>query len=404
MNRMLLPDLPAEIVYLDHAATSLKPQVVVARVATYLSSENGSPNRGAHRLSVASTALYHRSKEKVRTFLNAPSDWEVVYTKNATEALNLLATGLPEDLVGPGDEVVLAINCHHSNLLPWQRLTRRRGALLTYLYVDDQGHIPEAELQKITERTKVVAWPYISNALGNITSVNRLTQKAQQVGALSVVDGAQAVGHIPVDLLALGADCFVFSAHKVYAPTGIGVLMASRSLLDRLEPMLVGGDMIEFVTETDASYAPVPQRLEAGTQNVVGAVGLLSALEWLESIGMTAIERYERQLTKALYQALSERPDIELYGPKSTAERGAIVSFNVKGVHPHDVASILDSKGVAIRAGHHCCQPLMHQMGVGATCRASLGYYNDQKDIEALLGALDLVQEVFGGHVEPTIY
>lgn len=404
MNRKLLPSLANDIVYLDHAATSLKPQKVIDRVATYLAMENGSPNRGAHRLSVGSTLLYQQSKARVKAFLGAPSDWEVVYTKNATEALNLFASGLPIDQVGPGDEVVLAINCHHSNLLPWQRLTRQRGARLTYLYVDAAGHIPKAELEKISESTKVVAWPFVSNALGNITAVNQLTHRARQVGALSVVDGAQAVGHLHLNLEALGADCFVFSAHKVYAPTGIGVLMASRALLERLDPLLVGGDMIEFVTEQDASFAPVPQRLEAGTQNVVGAVGLLSALEWLEELGLEQVEAHEQQLTKVLYEALAKRPDIQLYGPLHQEPRGAIVSFNVKGVHPHDVASILDSRGVAIRAGHHCCQPLMQRMGLGATCRASLGYYNDLGDIEVLLSALDLVQEVFGRHVEPTLY
>jgi len=395
MNRDMLPQLPKSLVYLDHAATNLKPQAVIDRVARYMGTENGSPNRGAHYLSVVSTELYQRSKQTVKTFLNAPKEWEVVYTKNATEALNLVAHGLPQTLVGEEDEIVVAISSHHSNILPWQRLAKSRKSHLRYLYVGQDGSICASELDKITSKTAVVTWPYIANALGNVSPVNLLTEKAKAVGAITVVDGAQAVGHLPIDLMKLNADLFVFSAHKVYAPTGIGVLMGDKSILDQLEPLVLGGDMISFVSEQEAQYAPVPQRLEAGTQNVAAAVGLMQALEWLSEIGMEHIAAYENALTSTLYQALASRPDIDVYGPHGMEPRGSIVSFNVVGVHPHDVASILDTQGVAIRAGHHCCQPLMNAMGVGATCRASIGIYNDESDIEALLNALDKVQEVF---------
>lgn len=396
MNHEMISALDRELVYLDHAATSLKPQGVIDRVSYYLSNENGSPNRGAHRLSLVSTQRYHESKAVVKGFLKAPVDWEVVYTKNATEAFNLLAMSLPQPCLKAGEEIVLTVANHHSNLIPWQRLARQRQAKLVYLYVDAQGNLPESELRKINEKTRIIAFPLIANALGNVMPVKLLTDRAKAVGALTVVDGAQAVGHLQVDLSEMACDYFVFSAHKLYAPTGIGVLMASADQLEVLEPFLLGGDMISYVTETDATFLPVPQRLEAGTQNVMGAVGLMAAIGFIENYGLEAIIEHEATLTRALMGLLSQREDIEVYGPVNSDQRGAIVSFNVKGVHPHDVASILDSRGIAIRAGHHCCQPLMQHLGLGATCRASFGVYNDLDDIHQLSRALDLVQEVFG--------
>lgn len=406
------PILIPPLVYLDSAATTLKPQALIDRVAYYLGYENGSPNRGAHRLSVVSTQLYNRSKDRVKTFLKAPEDWHVVYTKNATESLNLIAQSLPAAALEAGDEIAITITAHHSNILPWQRLCRERGAKLVYLYVDDNGQILPDELAKINTRTRLISFPYVVNATGVVHPAKALIDKAKSVGAISVVDGAQAVGHLDVNLTDLDPDLFVFSAHKVYAPAGLGVLIGKPAVLETFEPFLLGGDMIEYVTEQTATFAPLPQRLEAGTQNVVGAVGLMAALDWLETIGLDKIMAHENHLTKQLYKALKARTDITLYchlddldnldgldGLGVASEHGAIISFSVKGVHPHDVASILDSRGVAIRAGHHCCQPLMHYQKTPSTCRASFGIYNDEGDIAALLSALDAVKEVFGNHV-----
>ncbi len=399
------PLLTPPLIYLDSAATTLKPQTVIDRVAYYLGYENGSPNRGAHRLSVVSTQLYNRSKDRVKSFLKAPEDWHVVYTKNATESLNLIAQSLPAAALEAGDEIAITITAHHSNILPWQRLCRERGAKLVYLYVDSNGQILPDELSKINPRTRLVSFPYVVNATGVVHPAKSLIDKAKSVGAISVVDGAQAVGHLEVNLTDLDPDLFVFSAHKVYAPAGLGVLIGKPAVLETFEPFLLGGDMIEYVTEQTATFAPLPQRLEAGTQNVVGAVGLMAALDWLETIGLDKIMAHENHLTKQLYKALKERSDITLCSHLddlelgAASEHGAIISFSVRGVHPHDVASILDSQGVAIRAGHHCCQPLMHYQKTPSTCRASFGIYNDEGDIAALLSALDAVKEVFGNHV-----
>jgi cysteine desulfurase/selenocysteine lyase len=391
--------LPA-LHYLDTAATALKPKAVVERMSYYLHYENGSPHRGAHRLSVKSTQLYQTSKERVRSFLGAGENWHVVYTKNATESLNLIASSLPNDALMEGEEIAITITAHHSNILPWQRLCKERGATLVYLYVDEAGQLLPKELDKIHAKTRLVSFPYIVNATGVVHPVKAIIQKAHQVGALAVVDAAQAVGHVPINLQVLDADLFVFSAHKVYGPTGIGVLVGKAEVLETFEPYMLGGDMIDSVTEQSATYAPLPQRLEAGTQHVVGAVGLMAAIDWLDAQGVEVIEQKERGLSELLYSHLKARGDIELYGPTDFSERGAIVSFNVKGVHSHDVASILDAHGVAIRAGHHCCQPLMHYLKIPSSCRASFGAYSHEEDVYALLRALDAVKEVFSSYVD----
>ncbi|MCK8060957.1 MULTISPECIES: aminotransferase class V-fold PLP-dependent enzyme [unclassified Fusibacter] len=385
----------ASLVYLDSAATTLKPRFVIDAVAKYYAFENGSPNRGAHRLSVKSTQLYKQSKSAVKDFLSAGPDYEVVYTRNATECLNLIAESLPVGTLKEGDEVLISITSHHSNILPWQRLCRRYGAKLVYLYTDENGQIPAEELKKISERTKVVSVPFVSNGNGAIHPVKKIVELAKAFDAITVVDAAQAVGHMPVDLKTLDCDLLVFSGHKLYASQGIGVLVGKRERLEVFEPYTLGGDMIEYVTEQEATFAPVPEKFESGTQNVAGAVGLMSAIEWLTSAGYGELLHKERKLTDYLYESLKARPDIEVYGPIDSRERGALVSFNIKGVHPHDVATILDDQGVAIRAGHHCCQPLMSHTGTHATCRASLGVYNSMEDIDRLIKAIDKVQEVF---------
>lgn len=435
--------------YLDSAATTLKPKAIAQRVAQYYNEQNGSPHRGAHRLSVVSTQLYDQSKQVVRSFIGARAGDEIIYTRGTTEALNLIAASLPigcqntpqsgssasaltclapnektaqtgqsantsanlapqktvantVDLtqwcIADGDKIVIAISAHHSNILPWQRLAARSGASLEYMYTDNEGQIMPAELDKIDARTKIVSLPLISNGNGVVHPAPVIFKKAASVGALTIADAAQAVGHIDVNFEELGCDFLAFSGHKLYAPQGIGVLVGKRTALELLSPYQLGGDMIEYVSEQSASFADIPERFEAGTQNVAGAVGLMAAIEWLGKIGLDKVYAHNSEITAKLYTMLAYRSDIEVYGPIHESGRGSIVTFNVKGVHPHDVATILDAQGVAIRAGHHCCQPYMHYAGTQSTCRASVGIYTNEEDIAALEQALDKVSEVFKRH------
>ncbi len=382
--------------YLDSAATTLKPMFIAERVAQYYNLENGNPHRGAHELSVLSTELYECSKQVVKRFVGAGQQSEVIYTKNATESLNLIAASLPRNIFTKQDNIVIYITAHHSNILPWQRLCRQKGAELVYLYCDENGQIPESEYSKINHNTKLVSLPLISNGNGAIHPAEQIFKIAKKHGAITVADAAQAVGHETIDFEKLGCDFLAFSAHKVYGPQGLGVLVGKRASLEQLEPYVLGGDMIEYVTEQSATFADIPERFEAGTQNVAGAVGLMAALEWLEKIGLEKVIAHNKAMTELTYQTLLKRLDVTVYGPKDLSQRGSLVTFNFKNVHPHDVATILDSEKVAIRAGHHCCQPLMKYSGTLATCRASIGIYTNEEDIKALNSALDKVAEVFG--------
>ncbi len=394
--RKQFASLDGSLYYLDSAATTLKPKVVIDRLAKYYAEQNGSPHRGAHKLSILSTQLYDAAKQTIAQFIGATADDKIVFTRGTTEALNLLAGALPADFLTAADNVVVTITSHHSNILPWQRLTKLRGAELRYLYCDQSGQIEQSELAKIDEHTKLVSLPYIVNGIGAVHPVKQVIASARQVGALTIVDAAQAVGHIDVNFNELGCDFLAFSGHKLYGPQGIGVLVGKTAVLAKLEPFNLGGDMIEYVTEQSATFAEIPTRFEAGTQNVAGAVGLAAAIDWLAELGYQEVYRHNAEITERIYQMLTARDDIVVYGPPAGQPRGSLVTFNVKDVHPHDVATILDSCGVAIRAGHHCCQPLMAYLKTMATCRASVGLYNTAEDIAALSAALDKVQEVFG--------
>ncbi len=387
--------LDQTLYYLDNAATTLKPQTVIARLAKYYAEQNGSPHRGAHKLSILSTQLYDAAKATVAKFVGAAADDKVVFTRGTTEGLNLVAAALPDDFLQKGDNIVITVTSHHSNILPWQRLAKRRAAELIYLYCDETGQIADGELAKINNKTKVVSLPYVVNGIGAIHPVKAVIAQAKAFGALSVVDAAQAVGHITVDFADLGCDFLAFSGHKIYGPQGIGALIAKGGALEKLNPFNLGGDMIEYVTEQTATFAEIPTRFEAGTQNVAGAVGLAAAIDWLGELGYDNVYQHNQTITDQLYAMLAARDDIVVYGPAAGQPRGSLVTFNVKGVHPHDVATILDSCNVAIRAGHHCCQPLMAYLKTQATCRASVGVYNSAEDIAALGVALDKVQEVF---------
>ena len=385
------------LAYLDNGATSQKPLYVIDAMSNYNKRFHGNPHSGSHYLSVAATEKYDEAKKAVTRFINAGSSEEIIFTKNATEALNLVAHSYGNDNIGNGDEIVIAISEHHSNILPWQRLAKEKGAVLKYLYLNEDGRITSKEVKaKITNKTKIVSVAHISNVLGTIHPVKEIIDYAHKMGSVVIIDGAQGVSHINVDVQDLDADFYIFSGHKMLGPMGIGVLYGKKDLLDNMSPFLLGGDMIEYVYEQEATFAPIPFKFEAGTQNVEGAVGLRAAIEYIENIGMEAIIDHESDLTAYALEKLLSIPYIQIQGPKDTSLRGGILSFTIDDVHPHDVASILDSYGVAIRAGHHCAQPLMRYMNVSATSRASFHLYNNEEDVDQLIEGLKNVRKWLG--------
>ncbi len=386
------------IVYLDNGATTQKPETVIRAVADYCTYCNANPHRGAYELSVKATDIYERARVRTQQFIGAARPEEVVFTKNATEALNLVAYSYGLANVREGDEIVITISEHHSNIVPWQFVAKSRGAVLKYIYLGEDGNLSEADIaQQITERTKIVAVTHVSNVLGLVNDVRAVADRAHAVGAVVVVDGSQSVPHIKVDVQAMDADFFAFSGHKMLSPMGIGVLYGKYNILDAMPPFLFGGDMIDYVGEQETTFAELPAKFEAGTQNVSGASGLIAAIDYLDKIGFDRIEAIERDLLSYALPQLRELPFVELYGCDSTrGNKTGIITFNVKDVHPHDVSTILDSYGVAIRAGHHCAQPLMRYLGQNATCRASFYLYNTHEDIDQFIAALKKVRGVLG--------
>ena len=386
------------IVYLDNGATTQKPETVIRAVADYCTYCNANPHRGAYELSVKATDIYERARVRTQQFIGAARPEEVVFTKNATEALNLVAYSYGLANVREGDEIVITISEHHSNIVPWQFVAKSRGAVLKYIYLGEDGNLSEADIaQQITERTKIVAVTQVSNVLGLVNDVRAVADRAHAVGAVVVVDGSQSVPHIKVDVQAMDADFFAFSGHKMLSPMGIGVLYGKYNILDAMPPFLFGGDMIDYVGEQETTFAELPAKFEAGTQNVSGASGLIAAIDYLDKIGFDRIEAIERDLLSYALPQLRELPFVELYGCDSTrGNKTGIITFNVKDVHPHDVSTILDSYGVAIRAGHHCAQPLMRFLGQNATCRASFYLYNTHEDIDQFIAALKKVRGVLG--------
>ena len=384
------------IVYLDNGATTQKPDSVVRAICGYYGGCNANPHRGAYELSVKATDIYESARAKVAKFINAEKPMEIIFTKNATESLNLVAYSYGLNNINVGDEIVLTILEHHSNLVPWQQIAKAKGAILKYIYLDQDGNVNDEEIDsKITEQTKIVALTQVSNVLGLVNDVKKVADKAHSVGAVVVVDGSQSVPHMKVDVKALNVDFFAFSGHKMLAPMGIGVLYGKEKLLEDMTPFLTGGDMIEYVEEQTTTFAELPSKFEAGTQNVGGAAGLSAAIDYLENIGFDEIERIERELVDYALPRLRELPYIELYGCDSKLNnKTGIVTFNVKDVHPHDVATILDAEGVAIRAGHHCAQPLHRYLGINSTCRASFYLYNSTDDVDRLIEGLKKVRTV----------
>lgn len=384
------------LVYLDNGATTQKPESVVRAICGYYGGCNANPHRGAYELSIQATDIYENARAKVQHFIHAPKANEIIFTKNATEALNLVAYSYGLAFVQPGDEIVLTIAEHHSNLVPWQMVAKAKGAVLKYIYLEKDGNLSEEDIEtKITEKTKIVAVTHASNVLGLVNDVRKVVDKAHRVGAVCVVDGSQSVAHLAVDVQQLDCDFFAFSGHKLLSPMGIGVLYGREALLDKMPPFLMGGDMIEYVTEQDTTYAELPAKFEAGTQNVGGAAGLAAAIDYLEDFTFARVEAVERDLVAYALPQLRELPYIELYGCDSTRDnKTGIITFNVKDVHPHDVSTILDAQGVAIRAGHHCAQPLMRYLGQNATCRASFYLYNTREDVDRWIAALKTVRGV----------
>lgn len=385
-----------DMVYLDSAATTHKPQAVIRAIADQLAYQNGSPHRGAHKGSVTATQLYVHAKQKVAAFIHAANEDQIIFTKNATEALNLIAYSYGLNQVKAHQNMVVAITAHHSNLVPWQMVAKQTGAELRFLYIDQTGAFTPESLAHIDTNTALVAFPIISNAYGIVHPVESLISAAKAVGAVTVLDAAQAVGHMPIDVQHWDCDFLVFSGHKLFAPQGIGVLYGKQSSLENLKPFLLGGDMIAYVTEQDTDFADLPNRLEAGTQNVTGAVGLAAAIDYIDSIGLSHIQAHEQSLVAYALKQLKELPWIRIIGPADSSLRGGLISFEVEDIHPHDVASLLDERGIAIRAGHHCCQPLMAFLKVPASCRISFSIYNDQQDVDALIVGLKSIREVFG--------
>jgi cysteine desulfurase/selenocysteine lyase len=385
------------LVYFDNGATTQKPVQVMEAVKNYNENLNGNPHRGAHYLGVTSTEAFEGAREKVRKFINAEKACEIVFTRNATESLNLIAYSYGMNFIKEGDEIVIAISEHHSNVLPWQMVARAKGAILKYMYIDSNGRITESEYKtKITEKTKIVAVAHMSNVLGTKYPVKDIVEYAHEKGAIAVVDGAQSVPHMRVDVRDIDADFFVFSGHKMLSSMGIGVLYAKEKFLLEMPPFLRGGEMIEYVTEQDATFAELPFKFEAGTQNVEGAVSLGAAIDYIDSIGIDNIEEHEKKLTGYALERLSNIDYISVYGPKDVSDRGGIISFNIKDVHPHDVATVLNSYGVAVRSGHHCAQPLMKYLGIQASSRASFYLYNTIDEIDIFIDAVKNVRKWLG--------
>ena len=386
-----------ELAFLDTAATAQRPAAVLDAERRFYETMNANPLRGLYGLSVEATSAVSAARAHIARFIGAESGDEIVFVRNTTEALNLVASSLGGQVLGPGDEVVVSIMEHHSNIIPWQQICARTGAELHYLYLDDFTITADEIAEKITERTKIVSVAHVSNVLGVENDIAAIAEAAHAVGAYMVVDAAQSAPHVRVNVAEIGCDLLAFSSHKLGGPMGIGVLWGKTEILRAMPPFLTGGEMIDSVTEQGAIWAPVPAKFEAGTQDAAGAFATDAALTYLESKGWDAIERRERLLVNYLTEQLQSLDFIDIVGPAEPERHVGVVSFNVRGVHPHDVASILDMNGVCIRAGHHCAEPLLTYLGEQSTCRASIGFYNDAADIDRLVSALRMVWSIFHG-------
>lgn len=395
---MILNQLVNEepLVYLDNAATSQKPTTVLAAVEQYYRQNNANVHRGVHTLAERATAQYEAARQKAQHFIHAKESAEVLFTRGTTTSLNWVAKSYGEAVVQPGDEIVISIMEHHSNIVPWQQLAKRRRAVLKYIDITPEGLLDMDSLRsQLTNKTKIVSLAHVSNVLGVVNPIQEIAHLVHEAGAVLVVDGAQAVPHQKVDVQELDVDFYAFSGHKMLGPTGIGVLYGKRHLLEQMEPVEFGGEMIDIVTEQESTWKELPWKFEAGTPNIAGAIGLGAAIDYMETVGVDDIQQHEKELMQYLWPKLTAIPGLTIYGPKDLNQRTGIITFNLEGIHPHDVATAMDMEGVAIRAGNHCAQPLMTRLGCGSSTRASFYVYNTTADADKFVEALIATKEFF---------
>lgn len=389
-----------DIAYLDSGATTQKPTSVLEAIEKFYKNENANPHRGAYGLSIEATEIYENTRDKIAKFINAKHREEIIFSKNASESLNLIAYSYGLDNLKKDDEIVLSIMEHHSNIVPWQMVAKKTESKLNYMYINDNFEISDEEIEtKITDKTKIVGITHVSNVLGTINNIEKIIKYAHKKGAIVVVDGSQSIPHMEIDVQKLDADFFVFSGHKMLAPLGIGILYGKREILNKMNPFLMGGDMIEYVYEQETTFAPIPNKFEAGTQNVEGVIGLGAAIDYIRNIGYNKIQEIEKEVTSYARQELSKLEYLTLYLTPNEEKHSSVISFNIKGVHPHDVASILDSENVCVRSGNHCAQPLLRSMGIDSTCRASFYIYNTKEDVDKLVIALNKAYNMFKKYI-----
>jgi len=384
------------LVYFDNAATTQKPRQVIDALVHYYEHYNANIHRGIHALAEEATARYEETRQKVADFINAPGPETIVFTRNTTESINLVSNAWGRTRLQPGDEIVLSVMEHHSNIVPWQLIAKETGAELRYIDIDDEGQLVWDDVERlIGPRTRLVAITHMSNVLGTITPVRRIADVAHGRGALLLVDAAQSVPHLPVDVQDLNCDFLAFSGHKMLGPTGVGVLYARRELLEEMDPFLGGGEMIRRVRLEESTWNDIPWKFEAGTPNIGDVCAFAAAIDYLQALGMESVRAHEVALTRAAMRRLASVPNVTVYGPESADARGGVVAFNLEGVHPHDLGTVLDRHGVAIRAGHHCAQPLMHRLDVVATGRASFYVYNTEEELDALIEGIEATERLF---------
>ena len=389
-----------QISYLDSGATTQKPLQVINVVQEFYEKYNANPHRGAYLLSMEATQIYEDTRTKIAKFINAKHREEIIFSKNATESLNLIAYSYGMENLKKDDEIVISIMEHHSNLVPWQKVAKTTQSNLKYMYINDQFEIPDEEIEsKITDKTKIVGITHVSNVLGTINNIKKIIKYAHKKGAIVIVDASQSIPHMKIDVQDLDADFLVFSGHKMLAPLGIGVLYGKKEILNKMTPFLMGGDMIEYVYEQETTFAPLPNKFEAGTQNVEGVVGLGAAIDYIEKLGYENIQKAEKEVIEYARKKLSELDFLTLYLTPNEENHSSVISFDIKGVHPHDVASILDSYGVCVRSGNHCAQPLMRFLGIDSTCRASFYFYNTKEDVDRLVESLNKAYEMFRKYI-----
>jgi cysteine desulfurase / selenocysteine lyase len=383
------------LVYLDNAATSQKPQVVIDTLSRYYAEENANIHRGAYYLSEKATQAYEDARVKVQHFLHAASEREIIFTRNVSEAINLVVHSYGRKFLKAGDEIIISAMEHHSNIVPWQILCEEKGTVLRVVPINDQGEfLLDAYEKLLNPKTKFVAVTQVSNALGSVSPVRQIIDLAHRRNIPVLIDGAQAVPHFKVDVQELDCEFYGFSGHKLYGPTGIGILYGKAELLEAMPPYQGGGDMIRSVTFEKTIYAPIPSKFEAGTPHIAGGIGLGAAIDYLEGVGMEAISAYEQELLVYAMEAVGAIPGVHIFG--TAKEKASVISFSLEGVHPHDIATVLDQEGIAIRTGHHCAQPVMERFGVPAMARASVAFYNTKGEIDALVAGIHKVKEVFG--------